>query len=1455
MKSNFTQRLMRKQIASKLTSMFSTKYLVVILALILQQLSAFAQTTQTFNSSSSWTPPAGVTSVTIECWGAGGSGGGNSNTNDGGGGGGGGAYSKGTVTVVPGTPYTVTVGTGGNGNSGSNGSPGGDSWFSTNTSVMAKGGGAGLEPTGPGGVAGTGGQASAGFGNIIKFSGGNGGAGRDNSTGTGGGGGSSAGTAANGAAGAVGAGSAGAGGTAPAGGGNGGNGGASTSNGSDGVTPGGGGGGSGDKSTFGSNRSGGDGANGRITVTYTCPTYGLSSTTVAAVLCPGNTATINLTGSAAEMPVGSFTITYSLSGANTGSGITAALTVSTAGTGSFNTGILANGGNTNITITNISSGSGSTICSSSISSNNTAVIDVISVDPGSISGVQSLCVGSDPSPIQNATLGSGPGTISYTWEQSTTSATAGFTLIGGANLDSYDPPAGISTTTWYRRITESVSTSTCTATTAAIQVSANTANLPSVLAVASSNPVCIGSNFNLSATSSSPFTSTANPNIAITDNSTTGITSLINVSGLPTSLSGWKVEVAVSATTTYNGDLEFYLVRPGGTITNTASGTNRLTTTAGQSIALSTDNGGSGDNYNNVLFRDDAATNITSQSGNVTIAGSYIPEQLLSTLSGNPNGDWTLRVVDDAADDFGTLTTWTLTITYINGLSYSWTSTPSGFTSSVQNPGSTSITQATTFSVLLTDNVSGCTATSDVLVNTIASPEPKIIPGDTILCNGTNLYLHVVDTGAYIAGYPVGTSIEWVNIITNTYPNDSIDVIGNGSSFQVIVTLPSGCSGTSAVRTVLSKAIVPNETIYHANCNLTNGKIVANMVLGSAPFRYIWKDNGVIIRDTVSNELLDSIYNLAAGTYTLELIDNYLLANPNEPSCTGGPYSYTINNIPPPAVSITTTNISCYGLTDGILVANPTLGTPPFSYNWSNGANTASIISLIAGTYSVTVTDANGCTTSGQSTIVEPDSLSIDLAYTEPLCSGNSDGIIASVVQGGTGTILYEWFDSGFLPIGTNNDSLIGITAGTYYLLVSDINSCSANQSIVVEDPPLLTSTCSAIDATCFGYNDGSASVIASGGRGTYSYLWSNNTNSTSNTSLTSGTYTVTVTDGNGCTSVCVTTVNEPQIVSATITGSDVNCANDVTTISVVGTGGTAPYTGEGSFVVGVGTHTYPIVDNIGCSGSASITINHLDNVPPTILDCPSNITQCDATVNWTAPTASDNCTLVSFTSNFNSGSTFSVGTTQVVYTATDNAGLISTCTFDVTILPTPIWYEDLDADGFGNPLVSITNCIQPVGYISDGAGAPVACGVSSSNDCNDNNAAINPGAAEVCNGIDDDCNGLSDDGLTFLNYYVDVDGDGYGAGLATSSCNPIVGSVLVDGDCDDNNAAVNPGATEVCNGIDDDCNGLSDDGLTFLNYYVDADGDGFGAGLATSSCNPIVGSVLVDGDCDDNAP
>ena len=220
----------------------------------------------TYTSSGSFTVPGGVTSVIVECWGAGGAGGGNPTTSDGGGGGGGGAYSRSTLAVTPGSNYTVTVGTGGTGSTG-DGTNGGDSWFNTAGTILAKGGTGGHAPVfGNGGVGGNGGASGSCIGTFV-YSGGNGGAGINNFIGRGGPGGSSAGTGANGTSGStpwttVTAGA------APAGGGIGGDGGTAGNNGASGSVPGGGGGGSGD-----GNRSGGAGADGQVIITWTPPVF------------------------------------------------------------------------------------------------------------------------------------------------------------------------------------------------------------------------------------------------------------------------------------------------------------------------------------------------------------------------------------------------------------------------------------------------------------------------------------------------------------------------------------------------------------------------------------------------------------------------------------------------------------------------------------------------------------------------------------------------------------------------------------------------------------------------------------------------------------------------------------------------------------------------------------------------------------------------------------------------------------------------------------------------------------------------------------------------------------------------------------------------------------------------------------------------------------------------------
>ena len=156
----------------------------------------FAQATQTYNASTTWNCPIGISQITVQCWGGGGAGGGNSTGADGGGGGGGGAFSEKLVTGLSPIAYAVTVGNGGLAVTNGNGGAGGDSWFGSIATILAKGGGGGFAPvSGNAGVGGTGGAAGSGVG-TIKNSGGNGGYGRDSNNGQGGPGASSAGTAA-----------------------------------------------------------------------------------------------------------------------------------------------------------------------------------------------------------------------------------------------------------------------------------------------------------------------------------------------------------------------------------------------------------------------------------------------------------------------------------------------------------------------------------------------------------------------------------------------------------------------------------------------------------------------------------------------------------------------------------------------------------------------------------------------------------------------------------------------------------------------------------------------------------------------------------------------------------------------------------------------------------------------------------------------------------------------------------------------------------------------------------------------------------------------------------------------------------------------------------------------------------------------------------------------------------
>ena len=173
-------------------------------------------------------------------------------------------------------------------------------------------------------------------------------------------------------------------------------------------------------------------------------------------------------------------------------------------------------------------------------------------------------------------------------------------------------------------------------------------------------------------------------------------------------------------------------------------------------------------------------------------------------------------------------------------------------------------------------------------------------------------------------------------------------------------------------------------------------------------------------------------------------------------------------------------------------------------------------------------------------------------------------------------------------------------------------------------------------------------------------------------------------------------------------------------------------------------------------------------------------------------------------------------------------------------------WYQDADADGYGNAAVTLVQCDQPSGYVADAT------------DCDDTNGAINPGEAEICNHIDDNCDGVADEGLATTDYYPDIDGDGFGDANAApvADCMPISGYVTDATDCDDADAAIYPGASEYCDGVDNDCDGTIDepDAVDAATWYADADGDGYGdPNSTTTACTQPSGYVADYTDCDDS--
>ena len=528
---------------------------------------------------------------------------------------------------------------------------------------------------------------------------------------------------------------------------------------------------------------------------------------------------------------------------------------------------------------------------------------------------------------------------------------------------------------------------------------------------------------------------------------------------------------------------------------------------------------------------------------------------------------------------------------------YAWTKTgDSSYSATTQDLSDLS---PGTYNVTVTD-ANDCTTTKSF---TITEPDELTIAdaglSTAIACFGDNGQIRVNITQGSVAGYTYalyqGNSV--VQTTTSSNLNHTFSALAG--TYKVRVTDANGCfKETSNITLTQPDAglSIPSETVNNISCkDQDNGSIDISVAGGTANYTYAWTKTG----DNSYSATSQDLSSLSPGTYNVTITD----AN----DCTLTK-SFTITEPAQLVASGTISNkngfgISCNGAADGSIDLSVSGGTANYSYSWStnNGSglsiNSQDQSGLGPGTYNVTITDANGCTTTNSFTVTEPTQLSISSSIPKTngfsiSCFGANDGSIDITPSGGSGSYTYNWSTSNGTGLVQDQQDQIGLGPGLYTLTLVDSNNCSISQTFTINQPDDIllsgvTSNFNGFEISKKGASNGTIDLSVSGGYllsgETYTYLWSTtngsglNSNSQDQTGLTAGTYNVKVTDSNGCFKTLSFELREPLELdfSSTLSnfnGFQISCfgANDGS-IDITPSGGSGSYTYNWSTNNGIG--------------------------------------------------------------------------------------------------------------------------------------------------------------------------------------------------------------------------------------------------------------------------------------------
>ena len=847
------------------------------------------------------------------------------------------------------------------------------------------------------------------------------------------------------------------------------------------------------------------------------------------------------------------------------------------------------------------------------------------LDAGTIAGNQSICTGGNPAAFTSPFDASGgTGSLTYSWQSSTDNVT--WTTIAGASTNVYDAPAGLTVDTYYRRV---VTDGTTTKNSNSVLVTIGSG--PSFTVTSNvTNVVCNGASTGMIEISLlnavAPITYAWN-----TGATTEDLTGLAAGTYTVTITDGTGCSVTQSFAVTQGGSISINLIQSNLSCFGAGDGSLAALVSGGQSpYTYAWSSGGSTPIKSNLAAGAYTLT-VTDAVGCTATASATLtqPSQIVATSAktnltcfGSGDGAIDLSVSGGAgsytytwshgpsSEDLTGLTagTYTVTITDADGCSVTHSATlaepaalaltethtdedcfgdfagaidltVSGGTAPYSYAWSLASTAvgttedlsglaAGTYTVVVTD-ANSCSATTSVgIAGPSAILSANVTPTQVACFGDTTGALSLALSGG-VAPYTVAwldgsTQVSRPNLAAGTYGFTVTDAHGCTVTGSSTLTEPAAALAVAVAST--------NVLCFGA----ATGALDVTVTGGTAPYAYAWS-NGATSED---------LTGLAAGYYALTVTD--------AAGCTLA-WSDTLTQ-PTAALTLTTalTHIACYGGATGAVDVTVLGGTAPYSYAWLSGESTEDISGLSAGSYTLTVTDAAGCTATSTATLTQNSVLAVSLIQTNVDCYGGTTGSIAALVSGGLAPYSYLWSVGGTSAIKSN------LGAGTYSVTVTDAAGCSSTVSVTLTQPSALLAAVTITDAQCSGATDGAFHVVPSGGSGTYTYLWNTGATTQNLDSVAAGVYVLTITDGNGCTLVVQDTVGQPAALADSASQVNVLCHGDSTgAVNVLMSGGTAPYTylwSTGDTLPSLtdlpaGTYTLTVVDAQQCSFSQSYTV------------------------------------------------------------------------------------------------------------------------------------------------------------------------------------------------------------------------------------------------------------------------